>query len=95
MMEIIMTAKSIALLSSLSLLVTAAAHAADTWPVQSRYTKDVTASLTLEGYTSIQTVNGNELLLSAYDGTGKRVLLTMHPDNGTIEATDFFNALSR
>ena len=60
-----MTLKSIALLSSLALFGTSAAHAADTWPIQSQFFKDVKVALTLQGYTLIQPLDGNELHLSA------------------------------
>lgn len=84
-----MTFKSVALLSSLALSVAGAANANEKLPAQSEYLQEVTAALTLAGYTSIQSVDGSDLNLSAYDSIGRPVLLTVNPKNGTVEFSRF------
>lgn len=88
------TFKPALLLSGLLISVAGFAGAAETSP-PSPYLVQVSAMLAEDGYTSIRAVDGKETRLIAFDTDGSEVLLTMHPDNGTVRATDYVHPMDR
>ena len=59
------------------------------------YFAQVSQGLQAAGYRSITQSTNSANRFTAFDAEGSEVILTIHPDNGTVEATDFVREFDR
>ena len=87
--------KATVILSGMLISTASIAMAADPDRAPSKFQEHVSEMLAAQGFTSIRAVGKSEVLLIAFDTEGSEVFLTVRPEDGTIEDSEYTYSMDR